>query len=155
MDLVISYLDDHPEYLPQLVKWAFEAWGQYNPSSSLEKAQEKFKAHLNKTRLPLTYIAFKDNLPAGMCSLRMNDGIRQDLAPWLGSLYVEPSMRRQGIGEKLIQVVTEKAHSMGYSKLYLLTFEKALSHWYQKLKWQVIGADELSGHPVSILEFTL
>lgn len=88
MSLVISYLDDHPEYLPQLAGWAFEAWGRYNPSSSVERAQDKLKTHLNKTRLPLTYIALKDDLLLGMCSLRMNDGIRPDLAHWLASFSV-------------------------------------------------------------------
>ena len=109
MSLVISYLDDHPEYLPQLAGWAFEAWGRYNPSSSVERAQDKLKTHLNKISLPLTYIAFKNDFPVGMCSLRMNDGIRPDLAPWLGSLYVEPDMRGQRIGAELIRVTTEKA----------------------------------------------
>lgn len=155
MGLVISYLDDHPEYHAQLARWAFETWGSYNPSSSLERAQEKLKTHLNKTRLPLTYIAFKDDFPVGMCSLRMNDGIRYDLAPWLGSLYVEPDMRGQGIGEELIRVTAEKARSMGYRKLYLLAFDKTLPDWYQKLGWQMIGVDELNGHPVSVMEIAL
>jgi N-acetylglutamate synthase-like GNAT family acetyltransferase len=155
MSLVISYLDDHLEYLPQLAGWAFEAWGRYNPSSSLEKAQEKLKTHLNKTTLPLTYIALHDDLPVGMCSLRMNDGIRSDLAPWLGSLYVEPDMRGQGIGEELIRVTTEKARSMGYRKLYLLALDKTLPDWYQKLGWRMISFDELNGHPVSIMEIAL
>ena len=155
MSLVISYLVDHPECLPQLAGWAFEAWGRYNPSSSLERAQDKLKTHLNKSRLPLTYIVFKEDLLAGMCSLRMNDGIRPDLAPWLGSLYVEPDMRGQGIGEELIRVTTEKARSMGYHKLYLLAFDKTLPDWYQKLGWQMLGVDELNGHPVSVMEMTL
>ncbi len=155
MSLVISYLHDYPEYLPQLARWAFEGWGRYNPSSSVELAQEKLKTHLNKAQLPLTYIALQDGKPVGMCSLRQNDGIPPDLAPWLDSLYVEPHVRKQGIGEKLIAVVTEKARSMGYPKLYLLAFDKTLPDWYQKLGWQMIGLDELNGHPVSVMEFTL
>lgn len=155
MGLVISYLDDHPECLPQLAGWAFEAWGRYNPSSSLERAQDKLKTHLNKTTLPLTYIALKDDLPVGMCSLRVNDGIRPDLAPWLGSLYVESHMRGQGIGEELIRVTAEKARSMGYRRLYLLAFDKTLPDWYQKLGWQMIGLDELNGYPVNVMEITL
>ncbi len=155
MGLVISYLDDHPEYLPKLAGWAFEAWGRYNPSSSLEKAQEKLKTHLNKNQLPLTYIALENDSPIGMCSLRQNDGIRPDLVPWLGSLYVVSHRRKQGIGEELIRVVTEKARSMCYPKLYLLAFDKTLPDWYQKLGWQMIGIDELNGHPVSVMEFVL
>ncbi len=155
MGLVILYLDDHPECLPQLARWAFEAWGCYNPASSLERVQEKLKTHLNKTALPLTYLAFKDGVLVGMCSLRMNDGIRPDLAPWLGSLYVEQAMRGQGIGEELIRIATEKARSMGYHQLYLLTFDETLPDWYQKLGWQRLSADELNGYSVSVMETAL
>jgi len=79
------------------------------------------------------YIALSDDKPVAMCSLRIKDGIRSDLAPWLVFLYVEPEMRGLGIGEKLIHVVAEKALNMGYPKLYLLVFDQMLPNWYAKL----------------------
>ncbi len=152
MNLVIDYLKNHSEHVSLLSSWMFDTWGHYNPESSLEKAQEKLQSHLNVDSLPLAYIALIDGKPVGMCSLRINYGLF-DLAPWLGSLFVEPLLRGQGIGEKLIQVVTKKACSMGYPKLYLLTFDETLPNWYIKLGWKLIGMNELNGHPVSVMEF--
>ncbi len=149
---MIDYLKNHPENTHLLASWMFDTWGHYNPESSLEKAQAKLKAHLNEASLPLTYIALIDDVPVGMCSLRLNDGIRPDLTPWLGSLFVEPNMRGRGIGEKLIHAVTDKARNLGYTKLYLLVFDETLPNWYAQLGWQMIGKDELNGHPVSVME---
>jgi GNAT superfamily N-acetyltransferase len=105
--------------------------------------------------LPLTLIALRDNKPIGMCSLRVNDGIRPDLSPWLGSLFVDPSARGLGVGKLLINAVIEKAHNMGFSNLYLLTFDDTLPKWYEKLGWKLIVKDELNGYPVSVMKFSL
>ncbi len=145
MNLVITYLKNYPEHVPLLARWAFNAWGQYNPNSIIERAKSKLEEHLNDDKLPLTMIALRDHKPIGMCSLRVNDGIRPDLSPWLGSLFVEPSARGQGVGEQLIRAVIEKAQNMRYSNLYFLTFDDTLPKWYEKLGWKLIGIDELNG----------
>lgn len=102
--------------------------------------------------MPITFIALENNQPVGTCSLRKNDGIRPDLVPWLGSLYVEPNFRSRGIGEKLIDAVINKAQNMKFQKIYLLAFDPTLPNWYRKLGWQGIGVDVLNGHPVSVME---
>ena len=155
MNFVITYLKEHPEHVSLLASWMFNTWGHYNSQSSLEKAQNKLNEHLNEDWLPLTMVALENNHPVGMCSLRKNDGIRPDLEPWLGSLFVEPSHRGQGIGEQLIVEVVKKARILGYPKLYLLAFDSTLPDWYKKLGWQLIGMDELNGHPVSVMEVIL
>ncbi len=155
MKTTITYLKDHPEHVPLLAEWAFKAWGHFNPNASVERAKTKLLEHLNDNQLPLAYVALSDNKPVGMCCLRTNDGIRADLTPWLGSLYVEPSLRSQGIGEQLIDAVLQKARSLGFPELYLLTFDETLPHWYKKLGWKLIGEDKLNGFPVSIMAFSL
>ena len=57
--------------------------------------------HLNDDSIPLTFVAFFNDKPVGMCSLRENDGIRPDLMPWLGSIVVAPDYQKQGIGEMI------------------------------------------------------
>lgn len=49
-----------------------------------------------------------------MCSLRVNDGIRPDLTPWLGSLVVDPKYQKQGIGKMLVDEMKEKAKKLGF-----------------------------------------
>ncbi|MBN9289040.1 MAG: hypothetical protein BGO43_01695 [Gammaproteobacteria bacterium 39-13] len=152
MKIDIAYLKDYPQHLSLIAQWIFNEWGHYNPGSSLDRAKSKLSEHLNKDSLPITFIALENNQPVGTCSLRINDGIRPDLAPWLGSLYIEPNARGRGLGEKLIDSVISKARSMKYPKLYLLTFDATLPNWYRKLGWYGIGADVLNGHPVNVME---
>lgn len=154
-DIVITYLKRHPEHLSVLARWAFEAWGNYNPSSSLERTEQKLRDHLNEKTLPIAYIALHDNKPVGMCSLRQNDGVRVDLLPWLGSLFVVPEYRNQGIAVQLIDTIKQKAAQLDYSKLYLLTFESSLPSWYQKLGWKFLIEEQLNDYPVSIMEIDL
>lgn len=153
MNIQIAYLQDYPEYIPLLAKWMLDEWGKYNPLSSEAKAQQKLKDHLNNDKLPLTLIALKDNKPIGTCSLRVNDGIRQDLTPWLGSLYVEPQYRGQGVGAQFVNEIIKKAQSLGYPTLYLLAFDKTLPNWYQSLGWHLIGQDQLNGFDVQVMQF--
>ncbi|MGD9592829.1 MAG: GNAT family N-acetyltransferase [Candidatus Berkiella sp.] len=152
MNVDIAYLKDHPQYLPLVAEWMFNEWGHFNPGSTLERAKLKLGEHLNKDSLPITFIALDNNLPVGTCSLRINDGIRPDLTPWLGSLYVVPSARRKGIGEKLIDAAVSKARSMKCPKLYLFAFDATLPNWYKKLGWHEIGMDKLNHNPVSVME---
>lgn len=152
MNIDIAYLKDHPQYLPLVAEWVFNEWGHYNPGSTLDRAKSKLSEHLNKDSLPITFVALENNQPVGTCSLRVNDGIRPDLTPWLGSLYVVPNARSRGLGEKLIDIVINQACSMKYPKLYLLAFDPTLPNWYRKLGWQGIGEDVLNGHPVSLMQ---
>lgn len=102
-----------------LAEWAFTSWGSYNPTSSIEGAKQKFIEHVNNNSLPLTLIALVGKKPVGMCSLRSNDGIRPELAPWLGSLYVDSEYRSRGIVAELIKITIQKAKHMRYTNLYL------------------------------------
>lgn len=152
MNVEITYLKNHPEHVGLMAKWTFETWGHYNPTLSVEKAKIKIQSHLNDSKLPLTYVALIDNKPVGMCSLRENDGIRPDLTPWLGSLFVAPFYRNQGIGEQLIEVIVKKSRDLGFLKLYLLAFDKTLPDWYMKLGWKQIGMDDVNGFAVNVME---
>lgn len=152
MNLSIAYLADYPAHLTLLAEWMFTTWGHYNPGSSIERIQSKLAEHLKRDNLPITLVALDNHQPVGTCSLRINDGIRPDLTPWLASLFVLPEYRGKGIGEKLIEAITQEARRFHYPKLYLLAFDPTLPSWYQKLGWQGIGMDKLHDQAVSVME---
>jgi GNAT superfamily N-acetyltransferase len=149
------YLADSPEFVQTCARWSFEEWGKYNPAATLQKRIEDFQAHCNKDHIPISLLAVIDNHPVGMASLRANDGIRPDLTPWLGSLYVDAQFRGMGIGELLIAQIRTKTIALGYKELYLLTFEKSLPSWYSSIGWQEIGKDLLLNNPVTLMKITL
>lgn len=129
--ITIDYLKNHPQHIPTLAKLWMDTIGKmWAPDVTIEDAIHRFQSHLNIDALPLTFVALDKNIPVGMCSLRLTDGIRSDLSPWLGSSVVDPKYQNQGLGKMLINAVKDKAKIMGYSKLYLFAFDPTLTECY-------------------------
>ncbi len=152
----IDLLKNHLDSIPTLANIWYEVLGKlWVPDISVERVITRFADHLNDNDLPITFVALDDNRPVGMCSLRKHDGIRADLTPWLGSLVVDRTYQQQGLGKLLIEATQAKAQELGFNKLYLFTFGSALSNYYSRLGWQVIGTDEFKGHQVTVMEIEL
>ena len=94
----ISYLIEHPEYVPQLAQWLFEQWnfirGEKNPETRIEELRE----HMNRDDLPIAWVAHGNGQLFGTAALRVDgpEG-REDLTPWLSGVFVGPHFRRRGI----------------------------------------------------------
>lgn len=152
----IKLLTECQEYIPELaILWYEEISRHWVPDASVERATQNLIKHLNEDKMPMTFVALLEGKPIGIASLRENDGIRPDLAPWLGSLIVAPAYRRRQIGETLIDVTKEKARDFGYKKIYLLAFEPTIPDWYARLGWEKIGMDQYFGHPVTVMSLDL
>jgi GNAT superfamily N-acetyltransferase len=134
MNLTIAYLKDYKEYIAALAQWSFDTWSPYDPSATRKNQIQKYKDHCNIDRLPLALIALDGFKLIGMCSLRETEGVRSDLTPWLGSLYVVPSYRKQNIGQALVEAIKQIAKSMGYETLYLATVEPDLNPYFTPIK---------------------
>src|SRR5580765_2914929 len=100
----IALLMDHPETITDLTNIWHEVLGKiWLPDVSKQAVSAKLGAHLNESVLPIGLVALKNGKAVGMCCLRENDGIRDDLTPWLGSLVVHPNFQKRGIGKMLMQ----------------------------------------------------
>jgi len=152
----IDLLKYHPNVIPQLAQIWHEVLGRiWAPDVSIDRVEQKFIEHLNDHKIPLTFVAFYDEQPVGMCSLRENDGIRSDLTPWLGSLVVSPDYQKRGIGQNLIEATKQKAKNLDFEKLFLFAFDPNLPTYYKKLGWKQIGIDQFKGHFVTVMETVL
>jgi GNAT superfamily N-acetyltransferase len=131
----ISYLVDHPEFVPQLAQWLFEQWGTILGEETPAARIKKLKAHLNRDELPIAWVAHGNGQVLGTAALRVHDlEDRKDLTPWLGGVLVGPQFRRQGIGEALCAAVEQQARSRGIETLYLFTLD--LEAWYSRQAWK-------------------
>jgi GNAT superfamily N-acetyltransferase len=134
----ISYLIDHPEYIPQLAQWLFEQWDVILGEKTPEARIEKLKAHMNRDELPIAWVAHASGQLLGTAALRVHDlEGREDLTPWLGGVFVGAQFRRRGIGAALCTTVEEAARSRGIQTLYLFTLDRQA--WYLRLGWKVLG----------------
>ncbi len=152
----IDLLKNHQDCIPQLANIWHAVLGQiWLPDIPITRVEQRFAEHLNDDNMPLTFVAFHDDKPVGMCSLRENDGIRSDLKPWLGSLVVNPNFQHQGIGKLLIDATKQKATEMGFHKLYLCAFDPTIPDYYARLGWNKMGMDECHGHRVTVMDIQL
>ena len=156
MNIKIDLLKNHPNAIHRVAALSHELIAKiWIPDLTVERIIQRYEGHLNENSLPLTFVAFDDTTPVGMCSLRQNDGIRPDLTPWLGSLVVDPLYQKQGIGNMLIDTIKYKAKDLGYEKLFLFALDNTIPVYYGRLGWNKIGLDEFKGHPVMVMESLL
>lgn len=152
----IKLLAECPEAIPALAKlWLQEIGNPWIPGANLADAEQNFHQHANQSALPMTFVALHSSEPIGMCSLRRDDGLGEQLTPWLGSLIVHPAYQKKGIGTTLINVVKQFAANLGFSKLFLMAFDPKIADWYERLGWERIGEDELFKQPVKLMATSL
>lgn len=156
MNIVIKNLLDCQEHKASLAElWYQEISRHWVAGASVDRAMENLSKHLNRDQMPLALTALDGGKPVGMACLRETDGIRPEVAPWLGSLVVDPAYRNKGVGQILIEAVKERAKNLGYDTLYLLAFDPTIPGWYARLGWQYIGYDKLFGHRVTVMSIPL
>lgn len=130
----ISYLADHPEFVAHLARGLLEEWRWITPELSLADRMTRLGSHLNRSVLPIAWVAHSDGEPLGTAALRVHDlEGREDLTPWLGGVYVAPEHRQRGIGAALCAVVERKAWALGFDEIHLFTLDRAA--WYTGLGW--------------------
>lgn len=151
----IDLLKNHPKAIPTLAHIWQEVLGKiWVPEIGSEEIESWYHEWLNHD-IPLAYVALYDEIPVGACSLQLNDGVRPDLAPWLGDLVVIPRYQKQGIGKMLADTTVKKAKELGFEKLYLFAFDPTIPEYYERLGWKKIGMDEFKSHPVTVMEIGL
>lgn len=152
----IDLLKNYSNAIPELAAIWHQVLGSiWVPDIPVERVIARFQEHLNENKLPLTFVAFCDGKPVGMCSLRDNDGIRPDLAPWLGSLVVHPDYQQEGIALKLINAIKQKAKQLGFSQLYLFAFDPTLPNYYARFGWNKMGMDKFKDHDLTVMEIAI
>jgi N-acetylglutamate synthase-like GNAT family acetyltransferase len=146
----ISYLIEHPEYIPQLAQWLFEQWGSTLGEKTAENRIKKLQEHMNRDKLPIAWVAHASRQLLGSAALRVDElEGREDLTPWLGGVFVGSHFRRRGIGAALCATVEDEARSRGIQTLYLFTLDKQA--WFSRLGWTVLAPCVWHQRPVDIM----
>jgi N-acetylglutamate synthase-like GNAT family acetyltransferase len=146
----ISYLADVPDLAEQLVPGLLDHWRYVFPNHTASDRIAKFELHRNRDDLPIAWIAHEGTTAIGTAALRVHDlEGREDLSPWLGGVYVQPSHRRRGIASELCRVVETKAHDLGIERLYLFTHGQ--ERLYAQLGWELLENTMWHGHLCSVM----
>ncbi len=148
----IQYLADRPDAIPTVARWYYEEWGHQDPTNSFELTCERLSGRLNRDRLPLPIIAVDESkVVVGTAQLRRHEmDIFPDREFWLGSVYVAPSARGQGLATTLVKKVAELAVEFQVKELWLQT--KALDGGlYARLGWKIVDRLEHKGAKIAVM----
>lgn len=143
-----------PEQLEQLAAWHHDEWSYLNPGLALEDRIRTMQAELRGDPVPATWVAMRDGELLGSASLLTHDmAVHQDKSPWLASVYVAPTQRRQGIGELVVRRVMQHAQEHGIATIYLFTMDQEA--FYQRLGWHTISRERYRGVDVIVMQADL
>lgn len=146
-------LKDNADYLPTLALWHQNEWSDLNPGETIQQRIKRMQLYLNDNFIPSTFVAKNKTLLGSAAIVDHDMETRQDLTPWLASVFVAPEHRHKGIARKLVLHVMNQAKNEGVKMLYLFTTDRA--EYYQKLGWNTHSVVQYHGHEVTIMQVSL
>ena len=146
-------LIDNQQYLEEVSKWIWQEWSKEH-GAKLEDIIYRSKHSINANNVPQMYIAKYKNEVIGVVSIWTNDlTARQDLSPWMATLYVKQEFRKMGVGKKLQYKCIQEAKKMKYKNLYLITDHE---NYYEKTGWKLLEKAPLGdGNYTKIYQYNL
>jgi len=151
----IEPLPRHSHHIPDMSLAFHKEWAHLIPGKSVSDVEQSLRSRTNVDRLPVAFIAVEESGDwIGAVSLKEQDlEGREDLSPWLSSLFVREAFRKHGIGASLVAHACAFAQGLGISELYLYTDRQEL--FYRKLGWTLV--ERRTHHPreISILRLGL
>lgn len=152
MSIIIDNLTSYPEFIPMLAHWFHAEWGHFHPQTTLEQRIAKLKKRCTQIGgLPLTLVARIDDRVVGTASLVKHDmEVHLELTPWLSSVYVDKTYRRQGIGSQLVNRIVRDAEHTNAKRLYLFTPDR--KSFYARMGWQLLYREKYRGQQVTLME---
>jgi N-acetylglutamate synthase-like GNAT family acetyltransferase len=76
--------------------------------------------------------------------------VRQELSPWMATVFVAPEYRKNGVGSTLVNRVVQEAGRLNTETVYLFTPDK--EKFYAALGWLVIERILYRGEQQSIMK---
>lgn len=144
-----------PNAIEQLARWHFAQWGAWNPANDVAARTARFREHhLQAERVPQTFVAVDGKRILGSASLIGDDlDTHNHLTPWVASVYVDATARRQGIGSQLVLRVVDLARNLGFPEVYLFTPDQ--ERLYASLGFRTIEHAAWGGTPVVVMSYNL
>lgn len=130
----IVNLADAPELTEEVSRWLWQEWAKAD-GYTLDEILYRTRYASQRDTIPQMLVAVRGGQPVGVVSLWLNDlKTRQDLSPWMATLYVKEECRNLHIGQRLQVASIEAVRALHhYDRLYLIT---KLVGYYEKLGWK-------------------
>jgi len=150
--VTIVNLADDTKHIEEVSLWSWEEWSKAG-GKTLEEVVFRTRHSICKDKVPQVYIAKLGEELVGTVSLWHNDlSSRQDLTPWLASLYIKKEYRGKGLGTLLQQKCIEVTKELGYNNLYLITDHE---NYYERTGWVFLDMAPLNGKTTRVYKYEI
>lgn len=134
-NVTVVNLADDLGYLDEVCMCMWTEWSQHY-GAKLEDVVYRTSHCLHKDRIPQTHIVKDKDKLAGFVSLWNNDlPFRQDLTPWIATLFIKEEYRGMGLGTLLQKHCIQVVKDLGYKELYLITDHE---NYYERSGWKYV-----------------
>ncbi|MDF1514609.1 MAG: GNAT family N-acetyltransferase [Anaerolineae bacterium] len=153
---LLDYLANHKVYIEEVAQLKFNQWLHTAPERPWETWLSEIKESAQIDQPPITLVALAgtdsgDRDLAGFATLvDMGDKAGVESKLWMITLYVKKQWREQGIGTHLMKRCLQECKRLKRKALYLWTESKALTNYYSKQGWKLLGSDEGTGEDVMV-----
>lgn len=153
----MMFLKDCPEAIPTIAQWVYDEWSSFDKSLTKDRLVKSLEGRLNDDRIPFTLVAYKEKRPVGVITLKEEKNpefsdFPKDLL-WMGTLYVVPDERKNGLGQALLEWSSLMAMKLGYEWLYLYISNPEYVSWYTQRGAEVIQERTFRDHKIAIMRF--
>jgi predicted N-acetyltransferase YhbS len=160
-EIEIHLLADRPEFANIVGNLAWDEWSacalkDFGIHSAEEWTADLLENKLNRDKAPLILVAHtKEGEFVGTVELEPDDmpNHRPLLTPWMATLLVKDSYRRQGVAGHLMYCLHTIVHSMGCPKLYLYTEAETSAAMYRRYGWSEVERLDYYGAVAILMEF--
>jgi GNAT superfamily N-acetyltransferase len=148
--LRLDYLENHREAIPGLAELHHMQWLSVTPHLTVADRIAGFEARARRGSIPTGFVALDGETVIGMaCLVEWDIDSHRHLTPWLATVLVVPEYRRLGVGSALSKRVAEEAIALGFSELFLFTFDR--QSLYSRLGWHTLEATTLGGRAGEVM----
>ena len=147
MKNLISPLRDVPEAGRLLAQAFKDAWPDFFADRSAEEIEGVL--FTEGAELPAILVSEVDGRVAGTVALRARSvETHEHLGPWVTGLWVEPDLRKLGLGRSLLSAIAEEAKARGFREIYAVT---NTARWlFDKLGWEAVEEIVYHGEEVTL-----
>lgn len=148
----LKLLADKPEALDTVSDWYYTQWASVFGKQSLQDVKDDLQKYLNTECMPLIVIALDGEKVVGAAQLKYYEmDMYPDYEHWLGGVYVHADYRGNGIAEKIILRILEKAREFDIETIYLQT-ENLGGGLYARMDWEPIEQAHSKGSDVLVMK---
>ena len=133
----VSDLRERREFFDVVADRIWRAWWKPH-GRPLDYISGGLRESMDAKPIPLALVAHAGDRFLGTASVIASDlDERPQFSPWVAAVWVEPDVRRHGIGAALVGHATQATFSFGLTRVYLCA-RRERATFYQRLGWHRI-----------------